>query len=148
VLFDKETKAELLAMSERAEGVTVEEALAHFPVQLTPEQAMEIATKRKMQDFLHSNGAWAVFPSGGDSGQPAYRSEKNLTVREIEQIMSDADKRELRAQHLKETMNKRRVERLKTEVVDNPQLLIGDYRRDVLREIKSLEQTVQSMGAP
>jgi len=144
VRCDEEQRKQLVNLMNRKEGVTIDEALAFAPVELTPEMAMVTAQNTIMRHLLHSLGGWSILPDLGDREGKAYRFEGNMTTNELQQVERLQQKLLQRARSQTKRLLKR-IDELEAELRAMQRHM---FPNELKREIKSLEQAAQSMGAP
>ena len=144
VRCDEEQRKRLLNLMSRREGVTIDEALAAVPIEMTPEMAMVTAQNATMRHLLHSLGGWSVLPDLGGRGGKVYRHEGSMTTNELHQVERLQQKLLQKAKSQK----KRFLDRIEALEAELRAMQRHMFPNELKREIKALERTVQSMGAP
>ena len=140
---EPETRDGLIGLMKRDVGVSCEEALQAFPIEMSDEDAMRIAQFAVMRQLLHVLGGWSVRPDALGDGQRAYRLEASMTPKELRQVMKFQSQTEFRAAQKKEDLIKQ-IRKLQDELRAAQKHL---FSKELDATIKALEQTVQSMGA-
>ena len=141
---EPETRDGLVELMKRDVGVSCEEALQAFPMEMSDEDAMRIAQFAVMRQLLHMLGGWSVRPDALGDGQRAYRLEASMTPKELRQVMKFQSQTEFRAAQKKEDLIKQ-IRKLQDELRAAQKHL---FPKELDATIKALERTVQPMGAP